>query len=108
MASVHERYREIEKLIDEEKDAEAIEGLNGIIADDETYVYAHLALAKVLTRTGDHEKAVQHSVRACELEPDDPLNHTAMSMICQKAWAGTDEQKYIQMAEEAMARAKSF
>ncbi|MEZ6087950.1 MAG: Uma2 family endonuclease [Pirellulaceae bacterium] len=62
----------------------------------------------MLTRLGEHVKAIEHSDRACQLEPNDPFNFTAKSVTCQRAWAGTQDQKYIQMAEDAMAQRTRF
>jgi hypothetical protein len=69
---------------------------------------AHLALAVVYGRIGEHEKAVEHGERACELEPQDPFSYTAMSVTYQRAFAGTQNRQYIQMAENAMARAHAL
>ena len=69
---------------------------------------AHLALARVYTKTGQHDLAIQHAEKACELEPTDFMNFTAMSVTYQQAWAGTKEQIYITKAEEAMAKAQSL
>ena len=106
MSDLHQRYNEVEKLIDEEKYPEAIEGLTAIVEEDDSYVLAHLALARVYTKTGQHDEAIQHGEKACELEPDDPFNFTAMSVTYQRAWAGTQDQQYIAKAEDAMAKAQ--
>ncbi len=106
MAEIHVKYNEVEKLIDDEKFEEAIEGLKAIVEEDASYVLAHLALARVYTKTGEHDLAITHGEKACELEPTDPFNFTAMSVTYQRAWAGTQEQQYIAKAEEAMARAQ--
>lgn len=106
MNDIHDRYNEVEKLIDEEKFEEAIDGLTAIVADDESFVLGHLALARVYTKTGQHDEAIRHGEKACELEPNDPFNFTAMSVTYQRAWAGTQEQQYIQKAEDAMAKAQ--
>ena len=106
MSEIHSRYNDIEKLIDDEKYPEAIEGLAEIIAEDDSYVLAHLALARVHTKTGEHEKAIQHGEKACQLEPDDAFNFTALSVTYQRAWAGTQDQQYIAKAEDAMAKAQ--
>ena len=106
MSDIHSQYNEVEKLIDDEKFTEAIEGLNAIIDSDESFVLGHLALARVYTKTGQHELAIQHGEKACELEPNDPFNYTAMSVTYQRAWAGTQEQQYITKAEDAMAKAQ--
>jgi tetratricopeptide (TPR) repeat protein len=108
MNEIHERYDEVEKLIDDEKFAEAIEGLSSIVQDDETFVLGHLALARVYTKTGQHEEAIRHAEKACELEPTDPFNYTALSVTYQRAWAGTQEQVYITKAEDAMAKAQTL
>lgn len=106
MSDIHIRYNEVEKLIDDEKFTEAIESLNAIVAEDESYVLGHLALARVFTKTGQHAEAIEHGEKACELEPTDPFNFTAMSVTYQRAWSGTQEQEYISKAEDAMAKAQ--
>ncbi len=108
MSDIHEQYDDVEKLIDDEKYPEAIEGLNGILQQDDTFVLGHLALARVYTKTGQHLEAIVHGQKACELEPDDPFNFTAMSVTYQRAWAGTQDQQYIVKAEDAMARAQQL
>ncbi|NND98941.1 MAG: tetratricopeptide repeat protein [Pirellulaceae bacterium] len=106
MTDIHARYNEVEKLIDDEKFEEAIAGLTEIVGEDDSFVLAHLALARVYTKTGQHDLAIQHGEKACELEPDDAFNFTAMSVTYQRAWAGTDDQQYIAKAEDAMAKAQ--
>lgn len=108
MCDIHKQYNEVEKLIDDEKFTEAIEGLNAIVAEDETFVLGHLALARVFTKTGQHAEAIQHGEKVCELEPTDPFNFTALSVTYQRAWAGTQEQIYITKAEDAMAKAQTL
>lgn len=106
MSDIHSQYNDVEKLIDAERFPEAIEGLKQIVAQDESFVLAHLALARVYTKTGQHAEAVAHGERACELEPTDPFNFTALSVTYQRAWAGTQDQQFITKAEDAMARAR--
>ncbi len=108
MSDIHARYNDVEKLIDAEKFVEASETLQSLVAEDDTFVLAHLALARVCTKTGEHEKAIQHGERACELEPHDAFNFTALSVTYQRAWAGTQNQDYIRKAEDAMARAQQL
>jgi len=108
MSDIHARYNEVEKLIDDEKYPEAIEGLNAILEEDAGFVLAHLALARVYTKTGQHAEAIQHGEKACELEPNDPFNFTALSVTYQRAWAGTQDQQYIAKAEDAMAKAQTL
>lgn len=106
MSDLHTKYNEVEKLIDDEKFPEAIQGLNEVVDADESFVLAHLALARVYTKTGQHELAIRHGEKACELEPTDSFNFTALSVTYQRAWAGTQEQQYIAKAEDAMAKAR--
>ncbi|TWU40124.1 hypothetical protein Q31b_34690 [Novipirellula aureliae] len=106
MSDIYTQYNDVEKLIDDEKFDEAIAGLNQIIAEDESFVLGHLALARVHTKTGQHDLAIQHGEKACQLEPQDAFNFTALSVTYQRAWAGTQEQIYIQKAEDAMAHAR--
>jgi len=108
MSDLHAKYNEVEKLIDQEKLPEAVEGLQAIVAEDETFVLAHLALARVYTKTGEHDKAIAHGNKAVEVEPEDPFNYTALSVTYQRAWAGTQNQEYIAKAEDAMARAQQL
>ncbi len=108
MSDIHAKYNEVEKLIDDEKYEDAITGLTGIVAEDESFVLAHLALARVYTKTGQHAEAVQHGEKACELEPTDAFNYTALSVTYQRAWAGTQEQQFITKAEDAMAKAQQI
>lgn len=106
MSDIHSKYNDVEKLIDDEKYDEAIPLLVAITEEDDSFVLAHLALARVYTKTGEHDAAIRHGEKACELEPADPFNFTAMSVTYQRAWAGTQEQQYIAKAEEAMAKAQ--
>jgi tetratricopeptide (TPR) repeat protein len=108
MNDLHSRYSEVEKLIDDEKFEDAISGLTAIVSEDEAFVLAHLALARVYTKTGQHDLAIQHAEKSCELEPKDSFNFTALSVTSQRPWAGPSEQQYIAKAEEAMAQAQTL
>lgn len=101
MTDLHAAYSEAEKLMDDEKLDAAAEKLSAILAEDGTFVLGHLALSRCCTKLGRHLEAIEHSKRACELEPNEAFNYTAMSIAYQRAWAGTGEQKYIQLAEDA-------
>jgi len=109
MPTAAEIYNEAEKLKDEGKEEEAIAKLNEALEQDESHVLSHLALAVLYGRVGKHEDAIKHGQRACELDPSDPFNFTAMSVTFQRASQAVDNaqdnQRYIHLAEEAMARA---
>lgn len=104
MATAHEIYDEAEKLKDSGKYPEAIEKYLQAVQADPGYALPHFALAVVYGRVGDHAKAVQHGETAARMEPNDPFSFTALSVTYQRAFAGTRNPQYIQMAEDAMAR----
>ena len=108
MADLNEMYNESEKLKDEGKLPEAIAKLQEILEIDAGHVLSHLALAVIYGRVNDHESAVKHGQKACELDPTDAFNFTAMSVTYQRAWQGTQNQQYIQDAEDAMAKAHAL
>ena len=103
---INATYQEAEKLKDDGKYDEAIEKLEALLAEDGKHVLSHLTLAVLYGRVGQHDKAVSHGQQACELEPSDPFNFTAMSVTYQRAYAGTQDQRFIPMAEEAMEKAR--
>ena len=105
MSDLNSLYSEAEKLKDDGNLEEAISKLQAIIEQDDSFILAHLTLAVLFGRVNKHEEAVQHGEKACELEPNEAFNFTAMSVTYQRAFAGTQNQQYIQKAEDAMARA---
>lgn len=109
MATTTDLYNEAEKLKDDGKYDQAIAKLNEVLQQDESHVLSHLALAVLYGRVDQHEQAVKHGQRACELDPSDAFNFTAMSVTYQRASQkvdnAQDNQRYIHLAEEAMARA---
>jgi tetratricopeptide (TPR) repeat protein len=108
MSDVVALYNEAEKLKDAGEYEAAIAKLNELLAQDDSYTLAHMALAVVYGKVNQHEEAVKHGQRACELEPEDPFSFTAMSVTYQRAFAGTQNHQYIQLAEDAMAKAHSL
>ncbi|MBN1852945.1 MAG: tetratricopeptide repeat protein [Pirellulales bacterium] len=82
----------------------AIAKLHEILAIDATYALAHAALAVFYQKQNAHDKAIEHAQKVSELEPDDPFSFTALSVTCQRAFAGTGNRDYIQKAEEAMIK----
>ena len=105
MATADELYAEAEQLKEEGKLEECIAKLTEVIESDKTHVLSHLTLAVVYGRLNQHEEAVKHGQTACELDGTDPFNFTAMSVTFQRAFQGTQNQQFIQMAEDDMARA---
>jgi tetratricopeptide (TPR) repeat protein len=105
MPTAIQLFNEGEKLKDAGKLEEATGKFEAALAEDPGHVLSHLALAVVLGKLGKHEQAVRHGQQACELEPTDAFNFTALSVTFQRAFAGTQNHSYIQLAEEAMAKA---
>lgn len=106
MPTSEELYSQSERLKDEGKLAEAVATLEDLIKQEETHALAHSALAVLLGKLGRHPEAIEHARRVCQLEPNDAFSFTAMSVIYQRAFAGTQNRQYIQLAEEAMARSR--
>lgn len=104
MTTPGKTYNQAEKLKDEGKLEEAAQICEQILAQWPDYVLAHLMLGKVYIDLGKPDLAVQHNEKACELEPDEALNHSALSVSYQRAWEATRDPRYIQMAEDAKAK----
>jgi len=99
-------YDEADKLKDAGQLDEAVAKLKEAVAADPGYALAHSGLAVVLQRLSRHEEAIAHARRACELEPNDPFSFTALSVTYQRAFAGTNDMRYIRMAEDAMEQSR--
>jgi Tfp pilus assembly protein PilF len=106
MQTTKERYREAEQLKDKGDLEAAKQLLEALIQDVPDHALSHLTLARIHTQQGSHEKACEHAVKACELEPNEGFNYTVLSVTYQKAWAATQDQRYIKLAEDALARAR--
>ncbi len=106
MADAVALYDEADKLKDSGKLDEAAAKLKEALAADPSYSLAHAALAVVLQRLGRHEEAIAHARKTCELEPNDPFSFTALSVTYQRAFAGTNDTRYIRMAEDAMEQSR--
>ena len=108
MSGINALYESAERLKDAGDNEGAIEALQQALGVDPSYTLAHSALAVLYGKVGQHETAIQHAQKVCELEPNEPFSFTALSVTYQRAFAGTQNQQYIQMAEDAMARAQSI
>jgi Flp pilus assembly protein TadD len=108
MPTADELYQEAESLKDAGKNEEAVSKLNELLTQDESCSLAHMALAVIYGKLDKHEDAIRHAEKACELEPNDAFSFTAMSVTYQRAWQGTQNPQFIQLAETAMARAHAL
>ncbi len=77
---------------------EAVQKLHELVKEHPEYALAHAGLSAFYSKLERHEEAVQHAEKVCELEPDDPFNYMAKSLVSQKAGDTT-------VAEQAMAQA---
>ena len=106
MVDVNELHDQADQLKVEGKLEEAVAKYGEILAENSDYALAHAALAVVYGRMNKHDLAIEHARRVCEIAPEDPFSHTQLSVIYQRAYAGTNNQQYIQDAEEAMAKSQ--
>ena len=100
------KYNEAEQLKDQGKYDESIALLSEILAEDPNHVLTHLTLGRIYTLTGKYDLAVEHGQKACEIEPGEPFNFTALSVTYQRVFAGTNDTRFIQLAEDAMAESR--
>jgi tetratricopeptide (TPR) repeat protein len=103
-----EAYKAGDALKSVGKHDEAVEKFQAALAADASYTLAHHALAVCYSHLGQHDLAVKHAQQACELEPQDPFSFMALSVTYRRAFQGTQEHRYIQMAEDAMARSNAL
>ncbi|WP_347242768.1 tetratricopeptide repeat protein [Thermogutta sp.] len=99
MVSVDEMYDQAIELQQKGDLDGAIQKLHELLETDPNYALAHAALSVFYSKREEHEKAVEHARKVCELEPEDPFSFVALSLICQKAGL-------IAEAEEAMWHAR--
>lgn len=92
--------------IQEKGDLEgAIAKLQELLAIDPNYALAHAALSVFYSKLDDHEKAVEHARKVCELEPEDPFSFVALSLICQKAGLLAEAEEAMWQARQAQVAA---
>ncbi|NLY01760.1 MAG: hypothetical protein GXY83_37215 [Rhodopirellula sp.] len=94
-----EMYDEAIRLQQEGKADEAIAKLQDLLQQDPEYALAHSALSVFYSRGEDHDEAIKHARRVCEMEPADSFSFIALSLVCQKAGR-------ISEAEQAMMQAR--
>jgi predicted Zn-dependent protease len=101
MPTSEQMYDEADKLKDAGKLEDAAAKLNELLAQDPNYALAHSAMAVICTKLRQHDDAIRHALRTCELEPEDAFSFTALSVTYQRAGK-------IMEAEDAMARARTI
>lgn len=106
MPTPAELYDQADKLKDAGDLDGAVAKLHESLEQQEDYALAHAALAVVEQKRGNHEQGIKHAQKVTELEPDDAFSFTALSVTYQRAYAGTGDTSYIQLAEDAMERSR--
>lgn len=99
METREERYDAAQRIKESGDLEAAISALESVVGDHPDFALAHAALAAWCRRLQRFEEAIRHARRVCELEPNDPLSYTALSVICMQAGQ-------IPQAEEALARSR--
>lgn len=108
MATVDELYAAGEQLKADGQYQPAIEKFLEVLQQDANFALAHFALAVVYGKLGQHDEAVRHGELGCQLEPNDPFSYTAMSVTYQRAFSGNRDPRYMQLAEDAMAKSHAI
>lgn len=84
---------------------EAIGKLQELLAADPNYALAHSALSVFYSRQDEHDKALEHAQKVCELESDDPFSYVALSLLSQKAGRIAEAERALMMARQAQVAA---
>ena len=104
MPTVDKLYDEAIELQQTGKLEEAVGKLEELAAVNPEYALAHSGLAVFYGKLGQHDKAVEHARKVCELEPEDPFSFMALSLTCQRAGQiGEAEQAMSQALEKQWA-----
>jgi tetratricopeptide (TPR) repeat protein len=100
--------READTTRSPEKYREAIKKYEEVLAADDKHVIAHMTLAVLYGKVGEHQQAISHSEKACQLEPDEVFNYSALSTTYQRAFEATQDRQYIFKAEEAKLKGQEL
>lgn len=85
MSTVQEQYDEAIQTAEKGDVTSAVEQLTALAEAEPDYVLAHAALARFYSKLENHEKAVEHAEKVCQLEPEDPFSYVAKSIVCVEA-----------------------
>jgi Flp pilus assembly protein TadD len=102
-------YREGFKLFADDQPDAAIEKYREALAQDAELAIAWNALSVALRQRGDLDGAIDAGRKLVELEPDDPLSHTNLSILFQMQGRIDDAEaeKAQAMQLEMAARSRS-
>jgi len=84
---------------------QAVGKLQALLGQAPDYALAHAALSVFYSKLEEHDQAVEHAQKVCELESDDPFSFVAMSLICQKAGRLREAEEALMQARQAQLAA---
>jgi len=105
MPNSDQMYDEAIALQQEGKMEEAIDKLQQLLAANPNYALAHSALSVFYSRQDQHDKALEHAEKVCELESDDPFSYVALSLLAQKAGRIPEAERALMMARQTQVAA---
>ena len=85
---------------------EAIAGYREAVAADPDLAIAWNGLAMALAQGGDLDAAIEAGQRLVELEPEDPLGHTSLSMFYQRKGMIPEAEDERALAMQLLMRAQ--
>jgi Flp pilus assembly protein TadD len=83
MSDAHSLYREGFKHFAEDRIDEAVDCYRRAVDAEPDLAIAWNGLSMTLKRKGDLDGAIEAGLKIVELEPDDPLSHTNLSILYQ-------------------------
>jgi Flp pilus assembly protein TadD len=86
--------------------AGAIRRLEDLARQSPDYSLAHAALSVFYGKQEEHDRAVEHAQKVCELEPEDPFSFVAMSLVCQKAGRIAEAEQALMQARQVQFAAQ--
>ncbi len=101
MPTNEEMYDEAIQLQQEGQLEDAVGKLEVLVDQDPSYALAHAALSVFYGKLDKMDEAVAHGKKVCELEPNDPFSHVALSLICQKAGMIGEAEQALMQARQA-------
>ena len=104
MPDAQELFKAGKELMGAGKQEEAVVKLKEALEADPKHILSHLTLCRLLSNLGQHDDAIVHGEKACELDPNDQINFPVLSVTYQKALAATGEMRYMDLAERARDR----
>jgi Flp pilus assembly protein TadD len=105
MPTSQEMYDEAIELQQRGDLDQAVGKLQGLLKEDPNYALAHAALSVFYGKMEEHDAAVEHAQKVCELEPQDPFSFVAKSLVCQKAGRLPEAEQALMEARQAQMAA---